>query len=223
MPPLKVMPLLLTCITPFVIVSGAARADETRIILAENQPEDATKKKPQENQKEHPKEQHQTQPQHGPDQQKKTSDQQKAQELKKAQEHQQQQQHQAQDKTREEEKLKEHKTGTIEDRERHNQGEHSGQTQTTPPSKGQNGIGSQHGQDAERGRAEQAKTHDLKTPQQHAAKLPGVVRHDPTAEELRLKSQRDAHRADRDRLVAQQRQSAANEKTQAAVAERLKI
>ena len=37
MSPMKVMPLLLTGITPFVMVSGAARAAEPQIILAQAQ------------------------------------------------------------------------------------------------------------------------------------------------------------------------------------------
>ena len=37
MSPMKVMPLLLTCITPFVMVSGTARAAEPQIILAQAQ------------------------------------------------------------------------------------------------------------------------------------------------------------------------------------------
>ena len=37
MSPMKVMPLLLTVITPFVMVSGTARAAEPQIILAQAQ------------------------------------------------------------------------------------------------------------------------------------------------------------------------------------------
>ena len=54
MSPMKVMPLLLTGITPFVMVSGAARAAEPQIILAQAQTpqqlEESTRKKLQEQQ-----------------------------------------------------------------------------------------------------------------------------------------------------------------------------
>src|SRR5207344_1179381 len=57
MSPMKVMPLLLTGITPFVMVSGAARAAEPQIILAQAQTpqqlEEDKKKKLQQQQQQH--------------------------------------------------------------------------------------------------------------------------------------------------------------------------
>ena len=57
MSPMKVMPLLLTCITPFVMVSGTARAAEPQIILAQAQTpqqlEEERKRKLQQQQQQH--------------------------------------------------------------------------------------------------------------------------------------------------------------------------
>ena len=77
MSPMKVMPLLLTCITPFVMVSGIARAAEPQIILAQaqtltpqQQEEERKKKLQQQQQQQHgqgqPQQQqpHAQQPQH---------------------------------------------------------------------------------------------------------------------------------------------------------------
>ncbi len=55
MSPMKVMPLLLTGITPFVMVSGVARAAEPQIILAQalspQQQEEERKRKQQQQQR----------------------------------------------------------------------------------------------------------------------------------------------------------------------------
>jgi outer membrane protein OmpA-like peptidoglycan-associated protein len=93
----------------------------------------------------------------------------------------------------------------------------------------------------ERLRADQAKIHELQDKQRHtthqfelekqkgvwqaqqAQKQQTVLRHELSADEQRLKAERDAHRFDRERLIAQQRQMAANEKSQAAINERLKL
>ncbi len=94
MSPKKVMPLLLTVITPFVIMAGLARAAETPIILAQASPtpqqkeEEKHKQQQQHNQQQqpgkpqpHPQVQQQQQQQHA-QQQKLQEDQRKAQELK---------------------------------------------------------------------------------------------------------------------------------------------
>ena len=68
MSPMKVMPLLLTCITPFVMVSGTARAAEPQIILAQaqtltpQQQEEERKKKLQQQQQPHAQQPQQPQP-----------------------------------------------------------------------------------------------------------------------------------------------------------------
>jgi outer membrane protein OmpA-like peptidoglycan-associated protein len=93
----------------------------------------------------------------------------------------------------------------------------------------------------ERLRAEQAKIRELQEKQrqtsqklelekhksagqaQQAQRQQTISRHELSADELRLKSEREAHRFDRERLISQQRQIVANEKTQTAVNERLRL
>ena len=100
MPPIKVMPLLLTGITPFVMVSGTARAAEPQIILAQAQP---TPQQQQEEEKKQRQQQHREQGQPQQPQPRNAQgapqppQQNNAQEQQKALEQQRQQQRQAQE------------------------------------------------------------------------------------------------------------------------------
>jgi outer membrane protein OmpA-like peptidoglycan-associated protein len=58
---------------------------------------------------------------------------------------------------------------------------------------------------------------------QQAQKQQPLLRHELSADEQRLKVERDAHRFERERSIVQQRQLGASERTQAAVDERLRL
>jgi outer membrane protein OmpA-like peptidoglycan-associated protein len=93
----------------------------------------------------------------------------------------------------------------------------------------------------ERLRAEQARIRELQEKQrqtshqlelekqkgawqaQQAQKQQTIMRHELSADEQRLKAEREAHRFDRERLIAQQRRMAANEKSEVAINERLRL
>ncbi len=236
MSPMKVMPLLLTGITSFVILPGAAvRAAEPQIILAqfqskEQQEEERKKHQQQQQNQQHPQQQQQQQPHgqdqhhpqqpHGPDQHSQ-------------QQHGQEQQHQAQEKALEQQRLKEHDAG-------HEQ--HGGQPGNAAAQHQQELLRQQ--QDAhnkaledQRLHADQAKIHELQEKQRregHELQLEkqkealqqhqqAVTRHELSADEQRLRAAREEHRFDREKLIQQQRQAAATEKSPAAINERLRL
>ncbi len=171
---------------------------------------------------------------------------QKALELKKAQ--QSQSQRQAQDKGFDQHKQNDRKTGQDQ-QHRPTQGAPAGNGQpSNAATQQQHQLELSKQQDAhrktleeERQRAGEARTQELQDKQrqtshqpelekqkgawqpQQAQKQQTVAHHELSADDQRLKAERDSHRLDRDRLVAQQRNGAANERTPAAVNERLKL
>ncbi len=246
MSPIKVMSLLLTGITPFVIASGVARSAEPQIILAQaqtkEQQEEERKRRQQHQEPQHQQQQPHGQPPHG------AQDQQKRPEHNAQEQQQHQQQKQAEEqheKALEQQRLKEHKPGPSGAPDSHHpQEQRLGQAPATPS--GQGKLNEQ--QDAhrkaleeERLRNEQAKAHELQERQRHTEhelqqekQKVGLqqqqahheqtnLRHELSAEEQKAMAGRDAHRADRDRLLEHQRQITANEHSQAAINERLRV
>ncbi len=209
----KLMPLLLAGITPFVIASGAVRAAEPQIVLAQNTTKEQQDAERRKQEKEH-QQQHQKPagPEHAttPHPNNNAADQQKrAQELKHAEETKAlEARRQAEERDRE--KSKEHRPGTA-------------------PA-GKPADAGAHNREEDRLRAEQAKARELEEQRrratgnlQQAHKQEGVLRHGLSADELRLKADRDARRADRDRLIEKQRALGANERSPTALNDRMRI
>jgi outer membrane protein OmpA-like peptidoglycan-associated protein len=84
-----------------------------------------------------------------------------------------------------------------------------------------------HGQgtspDAAKLHGDQVKIHQQQQQLQQAHRQEGALRHELSAEEKRAKAERDAHAADRARLIEKQKQMAAHEKSQGAINERLRL
>ena len=309
MSPIKVMPLLLTGITPFVMVSGTARAAEPQIILAQaqtpQQQEEERKKKLQQQQQ--PPQPHAQQPQQPqphnaqgaqPPQQPphnaqgvQPSPQHNAQEQ---QQHlQQQKQAQDQQKALEQQRLQQqphaqppqppHNAQGVQPAQQHNAQEQQQHLQQQKQAQDQQkALEQQHLQQQPHSQPPQpAQQHNLQEQQQHLqqpkqaqdqqkaleqqhlqqpkqaqdqqkaleqqhlqppppAQPPHIAqgvqptqqqapqqqtapRHELSAEEQKARAGRDAHQADRQRLIEREQQMAAAEHSQAAVNERLRL
>ncbi len=253
MPPFKVMPLLLTAIASCVMASGVARAgDQQEIRLAQaqtpQQQEEERKRKAKEQQQlpQHQQKQqqfiqpHQAQgtPPHQPKQfdntQKQAQDRQKLEQQKAQQEllHRQAQQN-----------ALEQKKKALE----HQNAQQQHQTQDKALTAGQQlklkeqADSQKRALDAEKLHNDKAKIQKLQqqqrnteqqlhqqqqkagTQQQHALQQENILHHQLSAEEQKAKVERDAHRADREKLIQKQKQMAAGERSQAAINERLKL
>jgi outer membrane protein OmpA-like peptidoglycan-associated protein len=90
-----------------------------------------------------------------------------------------------------------------------------GQGSTQPQMRTQGGT-----PDAAKLQNDQARIHPQ---QQQLHRQEGVIRHELSADEKRAKAERDAHAADRARLIEKQRQMAAHEKSQTAKHDRLRL
>lgn len=201
MSPKKVMPLLLTVITPFVITAGLARAAETPIILAQATPQQKEEEKHKQQQQQHNQQQQQQQ-QHKPQQPQPHPN----------QVQQQQQQHPAQAQQQQQQKQLEEQRKAQE-------------------------LKAKEAADAQKRAQDAAKLHNdqLKIQQQqqqlhHADQQLhqehqqlNAMHHELSAADQKAKVARDAHQADRQRLIEKQKQMAANERSQAAVNERLRL
>jgi outer membrane protein OmpA-like peptidoglycan-associated protein len=280
MPTIKAMPLLLSVVTSFVIMSGVARAAEPQIILAQAQTpqqlEEEHKKKAQEQQ--HSQQQHQEQQKaqeqqraqqqkQAQEQQQKALEQQKAQQQHQAQEKAQeqqkaQQQHQAQEKAQEQQKALQQKQAQEQQQkaleQQKAQQQHQAQEkaqeqqkaqelrraqeqqhpgQQTPGKPNVPSTGQAHLPDHKDavpgtpGHSDQAKVQPLQQHQppktgatsQQAAHPQLAPHRDLSAVDQKAKAERDAHRVEREKVIAKQQQQAVAEKTPAAVTERLKL
>ena len=242
MSPIKAMPLLLAAIAPFVMVAGVARAAEAPIVLAQASPQD----KKDEHKQQHG--QPQQQPQKGQPQAPHGSPQpphpqaatpQHTPQLSTGQ---QPGQHQPQDKVHQEHKAAESQPGQP---QKQLEDQHKAQDKGHQDHKA---AESQHGQ-PQKQLEDQHKAQDLKAkeaakphsepvklqpqqPQQlhhdehqlqQAHHQENVPHHELSAEDKRAKAERDAHAADRTRLIDKQKQMAVQEKSPAAINERLRI
>lgn len=185
MSPMKVMPLVLTVITPFVMMSGVARAADTPIILAQAQTQ--TPQQKEEERRKHEQQKPQPQKPHAQELQKPQPQKPKepphhAQEMQKPQAP-----HHAQELIKPQLPL-------------HRAEEHHPAPQT--PGGPYGGPG-------------QAKI------QQH--QLQNAPHHEFSAADQRAKAARDAHGADRARVIEHQKQVAAQERSPAALNERLRL
>ena len=243
MSPIKAMPLLLAAIAPFVMVAGVARAAEAPIVLAQASPQD----KKDEHKQQHGQPQQQ-QPQKGQPQAPHGSPQpphpqaatpQHTPQLSTGQ---QPGQHQPQDKVHQEHKAAKSQPGQP---QKQLEDQHKAQDKGHQDHKA---AESQHGQ-PQKQLEDQHKAQDLKAkeaakphsepvklqpqqPQQlhhdehqlqQAHHQENVPHHELSAEDKRAKAERDAHAADRTRLIDKQKQMAVQEKSPAAINERLRI
>ncbi len=243
MSPIKAMPLLLAAIAPFVMVAGVARAAEAPIVLAQASPQD----KKDEHKQQHGQPQQQ-QPQKGQPQAPHGSPQpphpqaatpQHTPQLSTGQ---QPGQHQPQDRVHQEHKAAESQPGL---QQKQLEDQHKAQDKGHQDHKAAESL---HGQ-PQKQLEDQHKAQDLKAkeaakphsepvklqpqqPQQlhhdehqlqQAHHQENVPHHELSAEDKRAKAERDAHAADRTRLIDKQKQMAVQEKSPAAINERLRI
>ena len=213
MPPIKVMPLVLTAIASCAMVWGVARAAEQQIIIAQAQT-------PQQKEEEHQRKLHEQQQhnqQHNQQQQKPQQQQhqvpdklqqQKALELQKAQ--QQQLQHQAQEKAQQQ-KLSEEQRKAKEQAEAAKL--HNDQVKV------------QQLQQQQHNTEQQLHQQQLKsaTQQHQALQQQNALHRELSAADLKAKAERDAHQQDRLKLIQQQHQMATTERSQASINERLRL
>jgi outer membrane protein OmpA-like peptidoglycan-associated protein len=220
MSPIKVMPLLLTTITPFVMVSGVSRAAEPQIILAQAQT--AQQQEEERKRREHEKAQEQQRAQ----QQKQQQDQKKAQEQQHAQ---QDRQAQDQKKAQEQKQLLDQKKAQEQKKpqEQHTQEQHPGPGQAKLPDH-KDGAPGNIKSDQAKGQQQQQQ-HNAAQPSQQQQKAvaqphqPNAPQRQLSATDQKAKAERDAHAQDRQKLIAKQQQAATNERSQAAISERLKL
>ncbi len=234
MSPTKVMPLLLTVITPLVITAGLARAAETPIVLAQaytpQQKEDEKHK--QQQQQQHGQQQQQQQ-QHVPPQPHPNQVQQQPQQRLLEQQHGQQK------------ALEEHKALDLKAREAADAKKRAEDAAKLHADRlkiqQQKALELQHGQQQklleEKHKEDAAKLHNdqLKIQQQQQQlhhteqqlhqehQQLNTMHHELSAGDQKAKLARDAHQADRTRLLEKQKQMAAQEKSPAAVSERLRL
>jgi outer membrane protein OmpA-like peptidoglycan-associated protein len=252
MSPKKVMPLLLTAITPFVMASGTARAAEPQIILAQaqtpQQAEEERKKKHQQQQQgkgqpqqpqphaqqpqqrnapgaQPPQQRHAQEPQQ-PFQQRQTQEQQqKAPEPQQRLPQQRGLDHQQAQPPRQ---AQEQQPRGLEQQQRPPQPRGLDHQQAQPPKQAQEqqprGLEQQQAQP--RQAQEQQLQPERQRPgiqQQQAHQGQPVLRRELSVEEQKARAEREAHRADRERLIEQQRRTAEAERSQAAINERLRL
>ncbi|MGO8954141.1 MAG: OmpA family protein [Rhodomicrobium sp.] len=194
MSPMKVMPLVLTVITPFVMIAGMARAAETPLILAQFTPPQHKEEEHKQQQKQPPQKQ---QPPHGQPLRQPP--------LKQQPQVQQQQRAQQQKAAEEQRKIQELKAKEA--------------------------AGAQkRAQDAAKLHNDQHKIQQLQQQQhntgqqlQQAHRQENTLHRQLSATDQKARAARDAHAADRARLIAHQKQIAANERNPAAINERLRL
>lgn len=242
MSPIKAMPLLLAAIAPFVMVAGVARAAEAPIVLAQASPQD----KKDEHKQQHG--QPQQQPQKGQPQAPHGSPQpphpqaatpQHTPQLSTGQ---QPGQHQPQDKVHQEHKAAESQPGLqqkqLEDqRKAQDKGHQDHKAAESLHGQPQKQLEDQHkAQDLKAKEAAKPHSEPVKLQPQQPQQLhhdehqlqqahhqENVPHHELSAEDKRAKAERDAHAADRTRLIDKQKQMAVQEKSPAAINERLRI
>ena len=192
MSPTKVMPLLLTVMTSFVVTAGLARASETPIVLAQASQQKEEEHKQQQKQQQH----NNNKPQPHPNQ------------VQQQQQHpnQAQQQHAQQQKLQDEQrKAQELKAKGAADAQK-------------------------RAQDAAKLHADQLKIQQQKQQLHHADQQLhqehqqlNTMHHELSAADQKAKGARDAHQADRMHSIEKQKQMAAQEKSPAAINERLRL
>ena len=243
MSPIKAMPLLLAAIAPFVMVAGVARAAEAPIVLAQASPQD----KKDEHKQQHGQPQQQ-QPQKGQPQAPHGSPQpphpqaatpQHTPQLSTGQ---QPGQHQPQDRVHQEHKAAELQPGLpqkqLEDqRKAQDKGHQDHKAAESLHGQPQKQLEDQHkAQDLKAKEAAKPHSEPVKLQPQQPQQLhhdehqlqqahhqENVPHHELSAEDKRAKAERDAHAADRTRLIDKQKQMAVQEKSPAAINERLRI
>ncbi len=243
MSPIKAMPLLLAAIAPFVMVAGVARAAEAPIVLAQASPQD----KKDEHKQQHGQPQQQ-QPQKGQPQAPHGSPQpphpqaatpQHTPQLSTGQ---QPGQHQPQDRVHQEHKAAESQPGLpqkqLEDqRKAQDKGHQDHKAAESLHGQPQKQLEDQHkAQDLKAKEAAKPHSEPVKLQPQQPQQLhhdehqlqqahhqENVPHHELSAEDKRAKAERDAHAADRTRLIDKQKQMAVQEKSPAAINERLRI
>jgi outer membrane protein OmpA-like peptidoglycan-associated protein len=242
MSPIKVMPLLLAAIAPFVMVSGVARAAEAPIVLAQATPDKDKKDEhkqqhgqPQQPQKGQPQPPHSAPPPQPhpqavtppPHPQAATPQHPQAatppQGSSQSHTVQQSTGQQPQDKVHQDHKAAEtthgQQTKQLED-------QHKAQELKAKEA----ADAQKRAQDAAKLRSDQVKIqqqqqqiHHEEHQLQQAHHEEHVLHHELSAEDKRAKAERDAHAADRTRLIEKQKQMASQEKNPAAINERLRL
>ena len=273
MPPIKVMALLLTGITPFVMVSGTASAAEPQIILVQAptpQQQEDEKNRQQQRAQDQQRAQQQRQAQ---EQQQRAQEQQRAQQQKAAQEQQQraleqrQQAQEQQQKALEQQRAQQQKAAqeqqqrALEQRQQaQEQQQKALEQQRAQHDQLQRGPGAPQGlpqpgqplpphnaglpnQPAPHGAPADARigTEQTRTPPPFPGQQrpggpqlqPGTppqqaqgqmdLRRELSAEEQKARFERDAHQADRLRLIQEQERAAQTERSQAAINDRLRL
>ncbi len=224
MSPIKAMPLLLAAIAPFVMVAGVARAAEAPIILAQASPQDKKdehkqQQQPQKGQPQAPHGSPQPQPPHP---QAVTP----APHPQAVPQHIQQQQPQGQQPAQ-------HQTQTqpLEKGHQEHKATEPQHAQPQKPLEDQHKAQDLKAKEAAKPHSEPVKLQPQQPQQLHhdehqlqqAHHQENVPHHELSAEDKRAKSERDAHAADRTRLIEKQKQMAAQEKSPAAINERLRL
>ncbi len=230
MSPMKVMPLLLTVITPFVMVSGTARAAEQQIILAQAQTpqqiEEERKRRLQQQQQQQQQQQHgqgqqQQQPHNAqgaqPPQQHNAQEQQQHLQQQKALEQQHIQQ-QAQEKTLEQQKAAQHQQELLKQQEAQRKAQEDARLRDE-----QARIHQLQGQQRHSEQELQLERQKAAAQQQQAHQQQTAMHRELSAEEQKARAERDTHRLDRERLIEQQRRTEQAEHSQAAINERLRL
>jgi outer membrane protein OmpA-like peptidoglycan-associated protein len=239
------MPLLLAAIAPFVMVAGVARAAEAPIILAQANPQD--KKDEHKQQHSQPQQQQpqkgQPQPPHGaPPPQPPHPQAATPQHAPQQSTGQQPGLHQPQDKVHQEHKAAESQPGQqqkqLEDqRKAQDKGHQDHKAAESQHGQPQKPLEDQHkaqdlkAKEAAKPHSEPAKLQPQQPQQLHhdehqlqqAHHQDTVPHHELSAEDKRAKSERDAHAADRTHLIEKQKLMAAQEKSPAAINERLRL
>ena len=242
MSPIKAMPLLLAAIAPFVMVAGVARAAEAPIVLAQANPQD--KKDEHKQQHGQPQQQQPSRPQpqapHGsPPPHPQAATPQHTPQLSTGQ---QPGQHQPQDRVHQEHKAAESQPGLqqkhLEDqRKLQDKGHQDHKAAESQHGQPQKQLEDQHkAQDLKAKEAAKPHSEPVKLQPQQPQQLhhdehqlqqahhqENVPHHELSAEDKRAKSERDAHAADRTHLIEKQKLMAAQEKSPAAINERLRI
>ncbi len=208
---IKAMPLLLAAVMSFVMAAGVASAADAPIILAQFSPQQKDEHKQPQGQQQQP--QHGSQqPQHGSQPPQRPQAPQHAQQPQLQQHTQQpgQQQHQSQDKAHQDHKVPE---------PQHVQQPREGQRKAQDPAK----LHSDQVKIQQQQQQQQQQLHRDEHQLQQVHRQETVLHRELSAEDRRARAERDAHAADRARLIEHQRLMGAQEKGQAAIAERLRL